>query len=226
MSEGAVSLADTAYATLLDLIITLKLKPGSIVSENETSKSLGIGRMPIRDAFRRLEAEGLVEILPKKGVLVSPIRTEELFLQLEVRSVIEALIVRRACKYATPAERRRILELAEGYEKATVEGDRLAAIRVDEEFHILLGRCGRNPFADKAISPFYAKFQRIYFSEFAPGDSHVLKNNYSHIRLMRAIAEQNADSAIQALRELLGNLKDYLGNDMSTWLPDPEIDSF
>jgi DNA-binding GntR family transcriptional regulator len=226
MKGGNRSLADTAYSTLLDLVITLKLKPGSIVSENETSKSLGIGRMPIRDAFRRLEAEGLVEILPKKGVLISPIRTEELFLQLEVRSVIEALIVRRACKYATPAEQSRILALAEGYERATVEGDRLAAIRVDEEFHVLLGKCCRNPFANKAISPFYAKFQRIYFNEFAPGDSHVLKNNYSHIRLMRAIANQDVESALHALRELLGNLKDYLGTDMTTWLPDPEIDTF
>jgi DNA-binding GntR family transcriptional regulator len=179
--------------------------------------------MPIRDAFRRLESEGLVEILPKKGVLICPMRTDELFLQLEVRAVLESLVVRRACKYASPTERKRILELAEGYEKATIDGDRLAAIHVDEEFHVLLGTCSRNPFAVKAIAPFYAKFQRIYVHDYVVGDTQVLKNNYAHIRLMRAIANGEVEIALDNLKAMLDNLKEYVRKDMVTWLPDPEI---
>ena len=219
MAATDESLTERAIRQIQDMIVTLKLEPGQIVSENEISKALGLGRMPIRDAFKRLESDGLVTILPKKGVMICTARAEDLFLQLEVRRVLEELIVKRACRYATAPERKRLLELAEDYESATTHSDREEAIHVDEEFHKLLGECAKNPFARKAIAPFYARFQRIYFHDYSISEEQVLKNNYAHIDLMRCIASADEAKAVASLRIMLKNLEDLVGSSMQVWLP-------
>ena len=67
----AQSLTDRAYADLEEMIVTLKLAPGSAVSEQELANYLGIGRTPIREALQRLARERLVSILPRRGIIVS-----------------------------------------------------------------------------------------------------------------------------------------------------------
>lgn len=222
MGAAAESLTEKAIRQIQDMIVTFKLEPGQIVSENEISRMLGMGRMPIRDAFKRLESDGLVTVLPKKGVMISVVHAEELFLQLEVRRVLEELIVRRACRYATPSEREKILELADSYKAATLNSDPEAAIHVDEEFHKLLGESAKNPFASRAISPFYTRFQRVYFHDYAISQEQVLKNNYAHIDLMRSIASGDADMAVASLRLMLKNLEDLVAGSMRSWLPEDD----
>jgi DNA-binding GntR family transcriptional regulator len=220
MSDSeALPLSDRAYLKIQEMIVTLQLEPGSVVSANDVSRMLGIGRMPVRDAFRRLEAEGLVSILPRKGILISSIRTEEIFLQLEVRKVLEELIVRRASAYATQAERKRLMELAEGYELAAATNDRTKAILVDEEFNLLLGSCSKNPFAWQALSPFYARFQRIYYFNYQENEEQVRRNDLAHAELMRGIAAGAAGPALESLRQLHANLEDLVRNYMRMWMP-------
>jgi DNA-binding GntR family transcriptional regulator len=212
-------LSDQAYLKIQEMIVTLQLVPGSVVSANDVSRALGIGRMPVRDAFRRLETDGLVSILPRKGILISSIRTEEVFLQLEVRKVLEELIVKRACLHATQAERRRLLELAELYELAMATGDRTKAILVDEELHLLLGSCSKNPFAWQALQPFYARFQRIYYYNYEADEEQVRRNDLAHADLMRAIASADEEGALESLGRLHGNLEDLVRGYMRTWMP-------
>lgn len=214
------SLADKAFRQLKEMIVTLRLKPDSIVSEYAISKELGIGRMPVRDAFRRLEAEGLVSILPQKGIHIRPIRIEETFLQLEVRGALEDLIVRRACRYADEAERAKLLQLAEQYRNATDHSDKKSAIEVDSVFNELLGECAKNPFASEALLPLYARFQRIYYQRFDIDKDRVITNNLTHIDLMRHIAAGREEDAVQSLRALLKNLEGLLRGHMSSWLPE------
>ena len=67
----AQSLTDRAYADIEEMIVFLKLAPGSAISEAELSGHLGIGRTPIREALQRLARERLVQILPRRGIIVS-----------------------------------------------------------------------------------------------------------------------------------------------------------
>ncbi len=220
MSDNeAMPLSDQAYLKIQEMIVTLQLTPGSIVSANDISGALGIGRMPVRDAFRRLEADGLVSILPRKGILISSIRTDELFLQLEVRKVLEELIVRRACMHASQAERARLIELASGYAQATATSDRTKAIIVDEEFNLLLGTCSKNPFAWQALSPFYARFQRIYYYNYEADEEQVERNDLAHAELMRAIAAGDEAAALESLGRLHGSLEDLVRGYMRVWMP-------
>ena len=81
----AETLTEQAYRIIEEQIVTLRHKPGDILSEQMLSASSNIGRTPIREALQRLAREGLVTILPRKGILVSEINPRHQLLVLEVR---------------------------------------------------------------------------------------------------------------------------------------------
>src|SRR3954468_7376719 len=122
-APAETSLTDRAYGNLEALIVTLKLAPGSAVSEAELSKRLGIGRTPIREALQRLARERLVTILPRRGIIVSEINIRSQLRLLEVRREVERLVARSAARRATPEERDRFARMARDFEKAAKTND-------------------------------------------------------------------------------------------------------
>ena len=92
----------------------MRLKPGDILSEQTLAASTGIGRTPIREALQRLALEGLVTILPRKGILVSDINPRKQLLVLEVRREIERLLSRAGAERATKEQRARCARLPRG----------------------------------------------------------------------------------------------------------------
>jgi DNA-binding transcriptional regulator YhcF (GntR family) len=88
------TLTEQAYRLIEEQIVTLRLKPGDVLSEQMLSAMFKIGRTPIREALQRLAREGLITILPRKGVLVSDINPRNQLLVLEVRREIERLLSR------------------------------------------------------------------------------------------------------------------------------------
>ena len=105
---GKMSLADRAYNQLEELVVTLRLEPGAVLSEGVLASELGFGRTPIREALQRLAREGLVVILPRKGILVSEINPRKQLLVLEVRRELERLMARRAAVRQTEEEKAQI----------------------------------------------------------------------------------------------------------------------
>ena len=83
------TLTEQAYRLIEEQVVTLRLKPGDVLSEQMLSATFKIGRTPIREALQRLAREGLVTILPRKGILVSDINPRTQLLVLEVRRELE-----------------------------------------------------------------------------------------------------------------------------------------
>jgi len=104
-SVSAETLTERAYRALEEEIVTLRLKPSQVLSEQMLSATFKIGRTPIREALQRLAREGLVAILPRKGILVSDINPRNQLLVLEVRRELERLLSRAGAERATKAER-------------------------------------------------------------------------------------------------------------------------
>ena len=98
--QGDVTLTDKAYAQIEELIVTLQLPPGTVLSELVLADRLGIGRTPIREALQRLSRDGLVNILARRGVLVSEIDLRAQLRLLEVRRELERLMARSAAERA------------------------------------------------------------------------------------------------------------------------------
>src|SRR6202521_3575677 len=121
------SLADTlteqAYRLIEEQIVTLRLKPGNILSEQMLSASLRIGRTPIREALQRLAREGLGTILPRQSILGSDTNPRTQLLLLEVRRELERLLSRAGAERATPAQRERMIAVADGMDRAAKTND-------------------------------------------------------------------------------------------------------
>ncbi len=197
------TLADKAYDILEDKILKSFYEPGELISEKKLSDELGIGRMPIREAIKRLENAYLVKVMPHRGIMVTEIKMEEIFLQIEVRRLLERLIAKRAAKYSTPKEKEYFLELANRYEKVTKNGTSDEALEVDNEFNELVATCCRNPFAAASLRPLHAHARRLYYRQYYADPETINHINQSHSNVMKAIAKGDENQAVQASDELI-----------------------
>src|SRR5690349_602502 len=131
----AETLTEQAYRVIEEQIATLRLKPGDVLSEQMLSATFKIGRTPIREALQRLAREGLVTILPRKGILVSDINPRTQLLVLEVRRELERLLSRAGSERATKEQHTQFLELAQGMDRAAKSNDDIAFMRLDRELN-------------------------------------------------------------------------------------------
>src|SRR3954469_22369695 len=107
------TLTDRAYRELEEMIVTLQLSPGTVLSEQALAVRLKIGRTPIREALQRLARDGLVVIMPRGGVMLSEINLRRELRRLEVRGELERLMASLAAEPATPDDRREFAEVAQ-----------------------------------------------------------------------------------------------------------------
>lgn len=213
-------LVDEASRKIEEMIVTAELKPGDIVSEKEISEYLEIGRTPVREALKKLEATHMFQFIPRKGILIRIISVEELFLQMEARKVLEELIVKRAAKYAFADERNKLRELAKEYKDITDNWKPAKeALKIDDQFNRLVCKASKNPFAAEMLLPQHALARRQYFLNYFIDKELTLKVNYSHIALMEAIADGDINNALSKLEELFENLKEFNSISLSTWIP-------
>ena len=105
LSQARRSQTTLAYEKLEELIVTLQLKPGSSHSENSLQQLIGIGRTPVRESLQRLSREGLVEILPRKGIKITRVNYEGQFLRVELSRTLLALMARTGAVRATSEQK-------------------------------------------------------------------------------------------------------------------------
>src|ERR1700761_1303644 len=126
----AETLTEKAYRALEEEIVTLRIPPGTIVSETILSRRLGVGRTPVREALQRLAREGLVVIMPRRGIIVSDLDPLRQLRLLEARREIERFLARSAAKRATPLQRIQFREIATGMDEAGAQADDIAFMRL------------------------------------------------------------------------------------------------
>ena len=157
------SLSDRAYYAIRELIVTLELAPGSVVSERELMEQLGVGRTPVREALRDLAREQLVEVFPRRGIFVSGVDVGDIAGLSEVRLVLECQAARLAAERSNDADRAETVSLLE--ELAGTAGDRgeRQLIDLDQRIHRHVYRCTHNPFLEATLEEYYVLTLRIWF---------------------------------------------------------------
>ena len=203
-----LNLTERAYRILEEMIVTLKLAPGSVVSEVDLAKRVGIGRTPIREALHRLAREHLVTVLPRRGTIVSEISVKGQLRLLEVRREMERLVAKSAARRATPRERERFLVLARQFEDGAKINDEVSYMRVDREFHELLVRAARNEFAVGAMSMMHSLSRRFGYIHYKQAADMPLTAKL-HADVARRIAEGDEAKAGTAMDELLANVTQF-----------------
>ncbi len=197
--EAASSLLDIAYDEIKRRITICAFRPGDYLNEAEISTMLGIGRTPVHQAIDRLMVEGLVQVMPRKGIIVKPVSLDEVMQTIEVRLLNESYCVRLAADRASAGEMDEltsILARAQN-ELATRDGERL--MRLDREFHGVLAQSARNPVLTELLGRLHDRSLRFWiFSLNTPG--HHLSVQQQHLAILAAIRDRDPDGAEQAMR--------------------------
>jgi DNA-binding GntR family transcriptional regulator len=215
LPAATASLTDLAYAHLEELIVTLKLAPGSAVSEGELSVLTGIGRTPIREALQRLAREKLVAILPRRGIVVTPINVKDQLKLLEVRRELERLIAVSAARRATAEERQRFRDVAKAFEKSARNDDDVTFMRTDREFNTLCSAASHNEFAAGAMSLMHSLSRRFWYIHYKPAADMPLTAKL-HADIARAIADGAEERAAKASDKLLDAIEKFTRDTVST----------
>lgn len=210
----ALSLVDRAYTEIEELIVTMRLAPGSAVSEPELSAHLGIGRTPIREALQRLARERLVVILPRRGIIVSEINVSSQLRLLDVRREMERLIARSAARRATDGERARFRGLAADFERSAKASDDIAFMRIDRDFNQLCSIASHNEFAAGAMSLLHSLSRRFWYLHHQQSADMPLTAKL-HADIARAIAEGDEARAGKASDRLLDAIEKFTRNTVS-----------
>jgi DNA-binding GntR family transcriptional regulator len=188
--------------------VTLKLAPGAAVSEAELSERIGIGRTPIREALQRLARERLVNILPRRGIVVSEINVKSQLRLLEVRRELERLISRSAARRATEEEREQFRRLVTRFEKSAKANDDVAFMRTDREFNTLQAAATHNEFAIGAMGLMHGLSRRFWYIHYKQAADMPLTAKL-HADIARAIADGDEDRAAKATDKLLDVIEKF-----------------
>ena len=129
-------LRDVVFNTLRQAILKGELKPGERLMEIQLANKLGVSRTPVREAIRKLELEGLVLMIPRKGAEVAEITRQDMEDVLEVRTALEELAVKDACDHITDAQLSELKKASNELKKALLEGkDLVTCADADMHFH-------------------------------------------------------------------------------------------
>ena len=131
-------LRDVVFNTLRQAILRGELKPGELLMEIQLANKLGVSRTPIREAIRKLELEGLVLMIPRKGAEVADITEKSLRDVLEVRKALEELAVQLTCDKITKEQIRELEQAAEQFKKTLKSNDITEIAEADVRFHDII----------------------------------------------------------------------------------------
>ena len=131
-------LRDVVFQTLRQAILKGELKPGERLMEIQLAQKLGVSRTPVREAIRKLELEGLVLMIPRKGAEVAEITIKDLEDVLEVRAALEELAVCDACENITEEQILALKEAADNFQAALESDDLVKCAETDMAFHEII----------------------------------------------------------------------------------------
>lgn len=209
------TLTDRAYRELEEMIVTLRLSPGTILSEQALAQRLKIGRTPIREALQRLARDGLVVIMPRRGIMVSEINLRLQLRLLEVRRELERLMATLAAERATPEERAEFAEVAQAMMEAAAKSDDIAFMRLDQRFNVLVANAARNEFARRSMGLMNALSRRFWYQHYQEVADLPLAAKL-HAAVAEAVAQKKAKAAGAASDRLIDYIEDFARKTLDT----------
>ncbi|MEO8281595.1 MAG: GntR family transcriptional regulator [Ideonella sp.] len=183
-----------AARRLRELIVSGALSPGQRISERFIAEHLeGMSRTPLREAFKILEAEGLVRIEPNRGAVVAALSIDEVAASIELLIGLEAMAAEPACECITDAEIAEVEQLHQRMAQAHRDGDLMAYFHINQSIHQLIVDAARNPVLSRVYAAECARIRRYRYAGNQQGE-----------RWNRAVHEHGG--ILDALRQRAGSL--------------------
>ena len=191
--------AETAYAVLREAILTNTLKPGARLRADDLAGMLGVSKTPVREALRKLEAEGLVQ-RSGSGLIVREFSEHDLTELFYVREALEGMAARLAAENATPSEIAEIRELLDDMETVGQRGDVVALRPLTAEYHRLVGRAAHNGRLLQSLQSLLEHVRQMQTSTLLHIEGRAAEALKEHRELLQAIEARDADRAEAAAR--------------------------
>lgn len=207
------SLRDEAYEVIKSRIIMCDFRPGEVLSEAAVAAALGLGRTPVRQAFDRLMRDGLVEVLPRKGVVVRPISQDELAHMVELRLLNEGFCARLAAERAEPRHLAMLEANVAAGRRAAEARDVPTLMALDRGFHTIISTAAGNPVLGEILKNLHERAQRFwYVSLRAPEHHHRVVDE--HAAIAAAIGAHDVEAAEAAARAHIRSFADNLNRQL------------
>ena len=200
-----VSLSDSAYRALRERVLNLTLPAGELLNEHWICELLGLGRTPVHQALQRLHQEGLIEIVPRKGILVKPDSVSKIIDLLDARSIIEPVLAGRAAQLAIPGDIEELKRIAAPVGSDTVQGDGEPNsvdqfIERDRAFHAKLAAISGSTVLMEMQKSLHERAMRFWYSDlWRTLDEH--KAAAEHKAVIDAIERGDARAAESAMSQ-------------------------
>jgi len=186
---------------------------GEPLRQDAIAEELGVSRIPVREALRQLEAEGLVVFNPHRGAVVSTLSLSEIEELFDLRTTIELDLLRRALPRVGPEDVARAKEILDRYETALRNGDVASWGAMNWQFHSTLYAPADRPFTMSVAQKLHQQCDRYLRMQLALTHGE-LRANEEHRAILAAVKKRDARRAAELLREhILGagrSLRDFL----------------
>ncbi len=197
-------LRDVVFNTLRQAILKGELEPGERLMEIQLSERLGVSRTPIREAIRKLELEGLVLMIPRKGAEVAKISETSLREVLEVRRSLEELAAELACQRIGERELLDLEEAEEAFAEAIINGEPMEIAESDEHYHDLIYQATGNSRLVQILNNLREQMYRYRLEYIKDEDKRqILVVEHEHI--LQALKNHDIQDAKSAVRGHIDN---------------------
>ncbi|NQS75730.1 MAG: GntR family transcriptional regulator [Peptococcaceae bacterium] len=201
-------LRELVFDSLRKAIIHGKLRPGERLMEIQLAEEMGVSRTPVREAIRKLELDGFVVMVPRRGAYVAGVSVKDIADVFEVRSALEGLAAGLAAERITEEE---MEELEKVIYQISGEEDVLAVVKKDNEFHELIYKASRNRRLTQIIKNLSEQISRFRLTSLSvPGRLKIAVDE--HKKIIEAICERDVDLANKLASEHMENAEQNLIN--------------
>ncbi|KNZ69215.1 GntR family transcriptional regulator [Thermincola ferriacetica] len=204
-------LREIVFEALREAIINGTLEPGERLMEIQLAEEMGVSRTPVREAIRKLELEGFVVMVPRKGAYVAGLSMKDIADVFEIRTALESLAAGLAAERITEEELENLERLLVKIGECVQANDLDKLIEVDTEFHDVLFKATRNERLVQIISNLREQIQRFRTTSLAsPGRMKYALEE--HKKIVEAVSERNVELAQKLAAEHIENAENIMLN--------------
>jgi DNA-binding GntR family transcriptional regulator len=202
-------LREVIFNTLRQAIITGELKPGERLMEVQLANSMGVSRTPVREAIRKLELEGLVDMLPRKGASVANLSAKNIMDVLEVRASLDGLATELASERITDEELKELSHIQSQFMSFVEKNNLQGLIKKDVEFHEAIYRASRNDKLIQIVSNLreqVLRFRIIYIKDL-DSNADIVRE---HAEIIKALTDRNSKLSFVTARNHIRNQEEAI----------------
>jgi DNA-binding GntR family transcriptional regulator len=197
-------LRDVVFNTLRQAILRGEMEPGERLMEIQLAQKLGVSRTPIREAIRKLELEGLVIMIPRKGAEVAHITEKDMKDVLEVRATLEELAVSLACKNVSEEKIAELKAANKAFEASIVSKDVVNIVDADVNFHDIIYSMTNNARLIQIINNLREQMYRYRLEYVKDARIHSVLIN-EHNDIIKQLEERNVEHAKEVVHQHINN---------------------